>query len=87
MNKNHPVLPESDRFEPRLKRAIKRAALKIRAGIDHRALARAIGDKDVRAALAALPDVADAFEPMRGIIRDAVLRGGRVSEQVIRGRR
>lgn len=87
MDKNHPVLKEADRFEPRVARAIKRAAYKLRLNIRIDLLTIAIANKDVRAAMASLPDISDSYTPVGDIIKDAVLRGGRVSEKLIHVKR
>lgn len=81
-----PVHAEADKFEPRLARALDRAAERMRETMSINALAIAIAGKDVRAAMAQLPAAAveDALRPVATITRDAVLRGGRVAADHVR---
>lgn len=72
-------------FEPRLSRAVRRAAEKLRAGLSINDLAMRLAAGDVKGALALLPvqSIESAFTPTQGIVRDAFARGGRVgAEQV-----
>jgi hypothetical protein len=71
---------EADRFEPRVARAMERAAARLQARISEDALASAIAAGDVRRAVATLPDAAvrDALTPVAAIARDAFVRGGQL---------
>lgn len=77
------LLAEARRFEPRLNRAFRRAALRLRERVSINALAMALAAKDARRALAllAIAEVKDALSPAGTIARDAVLRGGRVGAE------
>ena len=72
-------------IEPRLARAVQRALVKLREGIPLEALASAIAAKDGRRALALIPKgaVSDALMPAGAIVRDTVIRGGRVGADVV----
>ena len=79
-------------IEPRLARAVQRALVKLREAIPLEALAAAIAAKDGRRALALIPKstVSDALMPAGAIVRDTVIRGGRVGAEVVnraKGRR
>jgi hypothetical protein len=70
----------ADSIEPRMARAFERAAQRLRARVSINDLALAIQSGDVRAAMLLLPAsvIVDALTPVGGIVRDAVLRGGRI---------
>lgn len=75
----------ADRLEPGLARAVERAMEKLRDSVSINALALALSARDVRRAMALLPEAAvkEALSPAGTIIREAVIRGGRLgAEQV-----
>jgi hypothetical protein len=77
------VHAEADRFEPRLARALRRSIEKLRERVSINALAMALHARDARTAVALLKQaiVADVLSPAGTIIRDAVLRGGKVGAE------
>ena len=83
------VLAEAKRFEPRLSRAFRRSIDKMRASVSINDLAMRLAAKDVRGALALFPVVIvkDALSPAATIVRDAILRGGRVGATLLNAAR
>ncbi len=75
----------ADRTEPRLSRAVRTAVERMRASVSINDLAMALHAKDVKRALALLSPavVKDALLPAGTIVKEAVMRGGRLgAEQV-----
>lgn len=72
-----------DRFEGRLARAIVRATERMRERVSINELAAAIGAKDVRRALALIPEenLADALQPVAAIVRATEARGERMGAE------
>jgi hypothetical protein len=71
----------SNKIEPRMARAIKVAADRVRERIPFREIEEAIWRKDLREVRALLGgiDVADAYEPSAEIVREAVVTGGKIA--------
>ena len=76
---------EASRIEPDLARAVQKALARVRDGLSINELAMALAAKDARRALALVPKVtvADALSPAGTIVRDTVLRGGRLGADVV----
>ena len=75
----------ADKAEPRLVRAVLKTLERIRSEVSINALAMALAARDGKRALALLPlvTVKDALSAAGPIVRDAVLKGGRLgAEQV-----
>lgn len=70
----------ADKIEPRLARALRVAAERVRSRIPFRQIEEALWRKDVRTvrALLAAVDVRDAYLPSSEIVREAVVTGGKV---------
>lgn len=70
----------ADRIEPRLARALERALLKLRESVSINELAMMLAMGDVKGALRLLDKerVKDALSPSGTIVKEAVLKGGRL---------
>jgi hypothetical protein len=75
----------ADRIEPRLARAFERAVLKLRGLISINELAMRLAARDVKGAMRLLTKeaVQDALGPSATIVRDAVLKGGRLGAEAV----
>lgn len=75
----------ADVVEGRLARAFARSVEKLQAGVSINDLANAIARGDVKGALALLPVAAvkDSLSPAGTIVRDAVIRGGKVGAEMV----
>jgi hypothetical protein len=74
---------EADKIEPRMARAIRVASERLKERLPMKELEDALERMDYRAAanLIETIDFADAYLPSSEIVKDAVLRGGKIAEK------
>lgn len=79
------VHAEAARLEPRVAGSVRRALEKLRDAVSINSLALALAAKDVKRAMALFPaaQAKEALSPAGRIVRDAVLRGGRLGAALL----
>lgn len=79
----------SDKIEPRMARAIEIAATRLRERLPYRQLESAIERKDIRKANAILNQInfEDAFLPSAEILKESLIRGGKIADEEVRNGR
>ena len=75
----------ADNIEPRVARAFERSVERMRSTVSINELAMALSAGDVKRAerLLTVQAVEDALSPVGTIVRDAVLRGGRIGAEIL----